>query len=401
MRPEIFKLPFNVPLLGDGIKGYGFMMMVGFLSAIYLITRRVMKAKGDPDLILNCGFVALIAGVAGARAFYVIHYWDSQFAFRPDKVWAILNVSAGGLEFYGGFLGAMVCIITYLVWKRVSFRMYGDLIVPGLFWGLAVTRVGCFLNGCCWGGVCMTETGAAALPWAIRFPFMSAPHYRHWQEMRVTVPAELLTVNKYGQLMPLLRDYIDVSPETMYGPRRKAEEAAEVFERVQRRGDDPKKIEKRQKETARAERAARRTEAMYKPLTDLCEKYERSQSQINELAGLLGSKSLPVHPAQLYSAITAMLLSLFLTLLLHVRKRHGVVFGTALVLYPIQRFVLELVRTDNPHDTIGLTISQAVSLGMFAVGVLYVLAVFRLPLRSALAVPFEPPPEDASNKKNK
>ena len=87
--------------------------------------------------------------------------------------------------------------------------------------------------------------------------------------------------------------------------------------------------------------------------------------------------------------------------MLSVRKRHGLVFVTALLLYPIQRFVLELVRTDNPQDTLGLTISQAVRLGMFALGGILLIVLYRLPQRSPLAIPFEPPPEDAPKKKEK
>jgi phosphatidylglycerol---prolipoprotein diacylglyceryl transferase len=400
MQPEIFRLPFNIPLLGGGIKGYGFMMMVGFLSAIYLITRRTIKAKGDPDFVLNCGFIALITGVLGARLFYVVHYWQSQFAYRPNKVVAVLDVTAGGLEFYGGFLGAMVFVIGYMLWKRVSARMYCDLIIPGLFWGLAITRVGCFLNGCCWGGICMTETGEKALPWAVQFPFGSPAHHRHWEEMRVTVPAELLMENKrYSTFSPLHRDFVKVTPEELNGPKARAEAAVEALERARQTGEDAGKVAKLKKEAELAEKAKAANELQYGPLTDLCKEYGLTPSQIRELASLPGSRSLPVHPAQLYAAIGAMILSICLSLLLRVRKRHGLIFGVALLLYPIQRFVEELVRTDNPQDTFGLTISQGVSVGMLAVAVVYLIVLYRLPLRSPLAVPFVPPVEDASGKK--
>ncbi|MCP4594291.1 MAG: hypothetical protein GY842_26480, partial [bacterium] len=114
-----------------------------------------------------------------------------------------------------------------------------------------------------------------------------------------------------------------------------------------------------------------------------------------ELAGLAGEhRSLPVHPAQLYGIVNALMLSWVLVLIFYRRKRHGVVMGWMLLLYPITRVILELVRVDNPHDVGGLTISQAFSIAVFACGVLWMLMTYRLlPLRSPHAVPWTPPPE--------
>ena len=78
-----------------------------------------------------------------------------------------------------------------------------------------------------------------------------------------------------------------------------------------------------------------------------------------------------------------MLLSAFLSALFYRRKRHGVVIGTLLLLYPIQRTVLELIRADNPHDVAGLTVSQSISLGLFILAAIYLLVLYRaMPERS-------------------
>ncbi len=113
-----------------------------------------------------------------------------------------------------------------------------------------------------------------------------------------------------------------------------------------------------------------------------------------ELADLAAQyNSLPVHPAQLYALVNGALLSWLLATVFYRRKRHGIVFGLMLLLYPISRPILELVRVDNPHDVGGLTISQAVSLGIFLTGVAWMYVVCtRLPLRSVRAVAHVPPP---------
>jgi phosphatidylglycerol:prolipoprotein diacylglycerol transferase len=109
--------------------------------------------------------------------------------------------------------------------------------------------------------------------------------------------------------------------------------------------------------------------------------------------------SLPVHPTQLYSTVSAILLSIFLGRIFHRRKRHGVVFAWMMVLYPISRFILESIRTDNPLDVFGLTASQALSVVIFILGCLYLLFLYRfLPERSPRAIPFVPEEEEESTK---
>ncbi|MDO8630762.1 MAG: prolipoprotein diacylglyceryl transferase, partial [Phycisphaerales bacterium] len=106
-------------------------------------------------------------------------------------------------------------------------------------------------------------------------------------------------------------------------------------------------------------------------------------------------QSLPVQPAQLYSAIGALLLALVLSGIFYRRKRHGVVIGWLLLLYAIQRTLEEIIRADNPHDVAGLTVSQMVSVALFLCGILYFLVLYKtLPERSpfAVAAPSDPQP---------
>jgi prolipoprotein diacylglyceryltransferase len=115
-----------------------------------------------------------------------------------------------------------------------------------------------------------------------------------------------------------------------------------------------------------------------------------------ELGDLTTSKrfaALPVHPAQVYAFVNAMLLSILLAIVCRYRKRHGVVFLLMVSIYPISRIILETVRIDNALDTGGLTISQGVSVGMLVAAALGWIWLFRQPLRSPKAIPFIPPPD--------
>ncbi len=93
-------------------------------------------------------------------------------------------------------------------------------------------------------------------------------------------------------------------------------------------------------------------------------------------------RSRPVHPAQIYSFIGPALLALLASTYFYRRKRHGMVAVMVMGLYAIERFIEEIVRTDNPRDTFGLTISQGVSVGMLIGAILIGLTILRLPERS-------------------
>ncbi len=436
MYPELWKIPG----FGWSIKSYGFMLMAGFLVSIWFAMRRATRVKADPDLVLNIGFVSLIFGVGGARLFYVIHYWKTSFATAKSPLWEAINISAGGLEYYGGLIGAILGAVVYLAFfakfygpgdevlgkptHKASVRLYLDLVAPSVMLGLAFGRAGCFLNGCCWGGLCThdhedshkSQTQAAqvdhlqqhdpALPWAMTFPFGSPAHIRQWENRQVFLPAELIFTHPLNVNAPFLAkpESLEASPEEIEQPQ---ERLRDIRKRVaQAKERDPDSEETKQwiaeEEAARKAWEAANIEhftAIYAKGYPSRNDPDRAYTTRTELADLAAQyRSLPVHPAQMYGLINAVLLSVFLSFVFYRRKRHGMVFTLILLLYPITRVILEIVRVDNPHDTGGMTISQAVSVGMFLSGVVLLIMLRRMPLRSVRAVAYVPPVETDKKK---
>lgn len=391
MHPELITLPG-----GFSVKTYGFCLMVGFLSAVWFAMRRATRVKADPDVILDLSFLSLIFGVGGARAFYVIHYWQTQFADAPNKVLAVFDITKGGLEFLGGFLGATAAAIVYARVKKISIRLYLDIMAPGAMWGLAFGRVGCLFNGCCFGGPDVTAgTDRAAHAWAMRFPYGSAPHVRQWEDRLVTVPAELITSDKDGLLaFPIPETLFTMSVERRERPRAEYVAMKSALERVEADGAaEASLIQETKAKLASLETAAKKHETELAALRRAQEypspvRGDRSMT-VSELEDLAArSSSLPVHPTQLYAALDAILLSALLSALFYVRKRHGVVIGALFVLHPLSRAILETIRVDNPTDVAGLTVSQFVSLAMFAAGVAAMYLLYkRMPERSPLLQP--------------
>ena len=162
MHPKLFEIPFiNWP-----IGTYGPMLVIGFLVAITLIRHLCKKYNTNPQHITNAALYSLIGGVIGARLFYVIHYFDS---YRYN-LFDIFKVWKGGLELLGGVVVAIAVILFYLKYHQLPIRRYLDILAIGLMLALVFGRIGCFLNGCCFGK-------PTDFSLAVRFPYHSYAYY--------------------------------------------------------------------------------------------------------------------------------------------------------------------------------------------------------------------------------
>ncbi len=164
---------------GLPIRGYGLMVLCGVISGILLAMHRAQQVGLSPDTILSLAFGFLLCGIIGARLFYVIEYWDTRFQSDDwrETVLNVLKFTEGGLVVYGAFIGAMIALLVF-VWRRgLPLLAMADLLAPSLLIGLAFGRIGCFLNGCCYGGEC-------DLPWAVTFPHDSLPYIEQYETGR-------------------------------------------------------------------------------------------------------------------------------------------------------------------------------------------------------------------------
>jgi phosphatidylglycerol:prolipoprotein diacylglycerol transferase len=166
---------WGLPTLDDGagvpVRGYGVMLLLAAAAGTWLSIVRGRRLGIDADTILALGMEVFLWGIVGARLFYVIEYWQQFFPpGRPlhEALPAVLNIAAGGLVVFGALPTAGLAAWRFARRRKLSLLQLADCIAPGLLVGLALGRVGCFLNGCCYGGPC-------DLPWAVRFPPDSPP----------------------------------------------------------------------------------------------------------------------------------------------------------------------------------------------------------------------------------
>jgi phosphatidylglycerol:prolipoprotein diacylglycerol transferase len=143
------------------INAYGAMLTVGFILGTFTAIRLGMRRGIAPERLLDLGLFVLVGAIIGARVAYVMITPDAGPLFDVNLIMA---KGLGGLSFHGGLIGGLLAATGYILATKQRFWLMADCTAPGIALGYAITRVGCFLNGCCFG------KPAENLPWAVTFP---------------------------------------------------------------------------------------------------------------------------------------------------------------------------------------------------------------------------------------
>lgn len=327
--------------LGLAVRGYGLMFLLGAIAGVGIAWYRGLQMRLNGDRILELAFYMFIAGIFGARLFYVIQYRDE---FREAGRWQwgeILDMTEGGLVVYGSVIGGLLAAFVYTRRHQLPMLATADVIAPGMVLGLALGRIGCLMNGCCYGGNC-------EWPVAVRFPAGSAPYMRQYEM------GALFGVRWHAD--PSLEDRFtwmkvdEVKPESFA-----AEQGLAVGDRIALPAINSEYLRRAH------------TDERFDGETFI--EVEGRETPIFFRLSELPMRSNPVHPTQIYSAVNAALMCLFLWTFYPFRRNDGEVIGAMLVLYSIARFALESVRVDEGAQFgTGLSISQLVSIAMLAIG---------------------------------
>ena len=368
----VFVLP-NLVEAGHGlpVRSYGVMAMLAIISAVMLASRRAPQYGLSKEMIYAFAFWFCIAGFIGARLFHVVEYWrpvyrretaDGSLAVVPTLL-GILNIPQGGLVVYGSLIGGMVAFIWLVRRFQLPPLAFADFIAPSMLLGLAIGRLGCLLNGCCFGGLC-------DLPWAVTFPQQSPPYHRQLEQ---GLGWGLLVDASQGgeEITPNSNSAESVGPPTILWRNpwlaRQGLDRGEKIKRINNLAS-PDSQQVRRTFSPLAQRA--------KPVS-----IETESGRSFILSPLpFPERSRPVHPTQVYSSISAFLLCFVLLAYSPFRRRDGEIFGLMITIYPLIRILLEIIRTDEiAQFGTGLSISQLISLLMLIGAAIYWAIVFRQP----------------------
>jgi phosphatidylglycerol:prolipoprotein diacylglycerol transferase len=142
MYPIIAKIgPFT-------IYSYGMMIAIAFLLGIFIAKLETIRKNIKPDIMYDFSFYLIVGSIIGARIYYIF-FFDLK-GFLNDPV-SIFKVWQGGLSIHGGILGGVVTGLIFSKIRKISFWKLADIISPSIILGQAIGRIGCFLNGCCFG----------------------------------------------------------------------------------------------------------------------------------------------------------------------------------------------------------------------------------------------------------
>jgi phosphatidylglycerol:prolipoprotein diacylglycerol transferase len=153
MFPTIIKIgPFS-------LRSYGLMVALGLFIALQYLVSAAKKKGISQEKVMDIVLYAIVAGLIGARAAYVLTNWG----FYSRNIGDIFKIWEGGLVYYGGLIAGTAAVVVFArLNKEIDIWELGDVVMPAVSLGHVFGRIGCLLAGCCYG---LPTT----LPWGIRF----------------------------------------------------------------------------------------------------------------------------------------------------------------------------------------------------------------------------------------
>jgi len=148
--------PIALSIGGLEIRWYGIMVVLALIAVILIASREAKRVGIAAEVIYSLAIWAVVSGLIVSRLIHIIDQWGYYMA-HPRQI-----IAFEGLTIYGAILGALIAVIIYCWVKKLSFWRLGDIIAPGAVVGQTIGRVGCILNGCCYG----LPTN---LPWSVTY----------------------------------------------------------------------------------------------------------------------------------------------------------------------------------------------------------------------------------------
>ena len=154
------------------IRSYGLLLALSFLFGIYFSVHRAKKRGVDPNHIMDLSVILIISAIVGSRLLYVLFHLE-EFrgrwldTFNPFQSNGQIGIA--GLTVLGGVILCFISSIIFLRVRKLPFYKIADIMIPAVGFGIFLTRIGCYLNGCCYGLPCDVHSH-----FCVTFPLNSA-----------------------------------------------------------------------------------------------------------------------------------------------------------------------------------------------------------------------------------
>jgi phosphatidylglycerol:prolipoprotein diacylglycerol transferase len=309
---------FRIPWIGFPIYGFGLMLFVAFVLCTWLAGRRAEREGIRKEQIQDMAVWVFVGGIIGARLTFLI--WQKR------SIWEFYRIWDGGLVLYGSVVGGLIgyALAYYFVIRKYGLSTWqlADIVAPSVALGLAVGRIGCLLNGCCYGAVACHDC------YQVSYPLASMPWFELVDHGYQTAAGFTIAS----------REPVEVGAVAAGSP---ADSEAGL-----RPGDV----------------ILRANDQEIKKLEDLDNYLHRPGAEPDlTLTVRRGSKELTLppyaprtlglHPTQIYETISMVLALLLLLAYEPFRRRPGEVSAVLMFCYGIHRYLDELLRADQrPND---------------------------------------------------
>ena len=400
---------FHIPILKDWfppdgipIHGFGVMLFLTFLVAVWFLgylsqkTESRMPRERVQDLVI----ILFISGLSGARVTYMLQYHIPLSQFF--KIWE------GGIVLYGGIITASFAFLSYYfgVLKRFNVRLWrlADATAPAVALGIAMGRVGCLLNGCCYGHIAQEDCPS------IGFPLLSAPARDNVvDKFGYQTPTGFTTLRSPADDLRSVVDKVEANSQAAAAGLKPGDRIIEVngfpnravlvvygeysLEIAEKIGNDrvAQRIVTRNEEgldsrvklffddvkvaidvrnQLRREIGAKGRVFDTDFFTDLINNWPRGAQSLDFRVDRAGTtldipvftpRTMGLHPTQVYESISMILLMAVLLAYYPLRRHDGQVFTLFLACYAVHRFVNEILRNDTPVEGFGMSLSQNIS----------------------------------------
>lgn len=132
----------NISIFGFEIAYYGMIIGLAILIGFVIATSEAKRTRQNPEDYLDMGIIGVIAGIVGARVYFIIFSWD----LYKDNLLEIFNLRHGGLAIYGGVIGAVIAVFVMARVKHLSPFLILDTVALAILNGQMLGRWGNFFN---------------------------------------------------------------------------------------------------------------------------------------------------------------------------------------------------------------------------------------------------------------
>ncbi len=203
------RILFTIPALGFSLHGFSLMMMLACFGALGITFWRARREGIDSDSVAGLAVWLISGGFIGARLMFVVQHPETV-----HRISDVFKIWQGGIVFYGCIMGGLIGSVIYWMRHPFPFLAMADAVAPALAVGSTLGRVGCFLNGCCFGA-------RSDSPLAVCFPAGSPPWIRHVESGLLSPSSGFSLAVHPTQLYAALDGLLLLGLLTWFYPRRR------------------------------------------------------------------------------------------------------------------------------------------------------------------------------------